>query len=135
MWGHIWQKHGRKKTGESHLSVLPGGQSDVGVGADWGRGVQVIGADVIECVTESTAHRAAVIPAKGKTCGSSELHTGCTVQVISFPCNLYHAWRRQSFLLILYEKLFTFHFWKVMLIRTECRLGNSLIWYLQRIHV
>lgn len=51
-----------------HLRALPGRDSDVGVRADWGRGVQVIGADVIESVTEPAAHRAAVIPAKHKTC-------------------------------------------------------------------
>lgn len=57
-----------KEAAHTHLCVLPGRDSDVGVGADGGRGVEVIGADVIEGVTETTAHRAAVVPAKSKTC-------------------------------------------------------------------
>jgi len=75
------EKHWRKKAGNSHLGALPGGDSDVGVRADRGRGVQVVGADVIKGVTETTTHRAAVIPAKGKTHSINEPNTGCTRQV------------------------------------------------------
>ena len=65
-WGKIWQKHWKKKEGNSYLSVLSGWDSDVGVRADRGRGIQVIGADVIQGVAETTAHRTAVIPAKDR---------------------------------------------------------------------
>lgn len=46
----------REREDGSHLSVLPGGDSDVGVRAEGGCCVQVICADVIKCVTESAAH-------------------------------------------------------------------------------
>ena len=64
--GKIWQKHWRQKGGNSYLSVLSGRDSDVGVRADRGRGVQVISADVIKGVAETTAHGTAVIPAKDR---------------------------------------------------------------------
>lgn len=59
-----------KREDSSHLSVLPGGDGDVGVGADGRCGIEVVCANVIKCITETTAHGAAVIPAAGKT-GSS----------------------------------------------------------------
>lgn len=65
-WGEIWQKHWRKNGGNSYLSVLSGWNSDVGVRADRGCGIQVISADVIQGVAETTAHRTAVIPAKDR---------------------------------------------------------------------
>lgn len=65
----------REREDGSHLGVLPGGDSDVGVRAEGGRCVQVICADVIKCVAEAAAHRTAVIPAKEKTRNSNELVT------------------------------------------------------------
>ena len=132
-WGKIWQKHWKKKEGNSYLSVLSGWDSDVGVRADRGRGIQVIGADVIQGVAETTAHRTAVIPAKDRQ--QQWLSIGCTTQSPVFPLNMYHVLGKifLFFFLILWWKRLTFHFWKIILLRTEHKPENNLIKGLLRV--
>lgn len=96
IWGKMWQKPWGNREGNSHLHVLSGRGSGVGVRADGRCGVQVISADVIQGVTEAAAYRAAVIPAKGKTGSSNELSTRGKMQkspTLSF--NMCHALGRE----------------------------------------
>lgn len=64
--GKIWQKHWRKNGRQFLPECSFGRNSDVGVRADRGCGIQVISADVIQGVAETTAHGTAVIPAKDR---------------------------------------------------------------------